>query len=148
MISLLILAAAPVALAPAERAAVFAAAGAKKRGARWVICTEDTSAAARIDKVEDLNGDGRPEAIVGEDGSYCHGMAGTGFVLLSKQADGKWKQLHAETGIPEFLKTKGAGGWPDLSIGGPGFCFPIMRWNGSAYAYHHSEYEGRRCRPQ
>jgi hypothetical protein len=51
------------------------------------------------------------------------------------------------SGIPEFLRTKGAGGWPDISIGGPGFCFPVARWNGKVYAQHRFEYEGKRCTP-
>lgn len=28
------------------------------------------------------------------------------------------------------------GGWPDLEIGRPGFCFPVLCWNGRAYALH------------
>ena len=49
--------------------------------------------------------------------------------------------------MPEFLATKGVGGWPDLSLGGPGFCFAVMRWNGRAYVFNRNEYEGKRCRP-
>lgn len=146
MLSLLMLAAAPTAVPAPERAAIFSAAGAVKRGSRWVICVDDPSATARIDSVPDLNGDGRPEAIVAEDGTFCHGMTGTGFVLVGKLPNGKWKQLHASTGMPEFLKTKGVAGWPDLLVGGPGFCFPVLRWNGRAYAFHRGEYEGRRCK--
>lgn len=147
MLSLLMLAATPVAVPAVEREAILSAAGAVKRGKRWAICGDDPNAAARIDRIADLNGDGRVEAIVSEDGSFCHGMTGTGFVLLGKLADGKWKKLYDSTGIPEFLKTKGVAGWPDLSVGGPGFCFPVLRWNGRAYAYHRSEYQGRRCKP-
>lgn len=142
---LIALAASSATLTVPERAAIFTAAGAVKRGARWMICTDDLNASARIDQVADLNSDGRPEVIVSEDGTYCHGMTGTGFTLLSKQVNGKWKTMLDSDGIPEFLKTKGVGGWPDISVGGPGFCFPVMRWNGRTYAYHHSEYEGRRC---
>jgi hypothetical protein len=146
MIALLVLAASSAALAKPEPAAIFAAAGATRRGARWIICTEDLNASARIDSVEDLNGDGRPEAVVSEDGTFCHGASGTGFVLLSKQANGKWKSILASDGIPEFLKARGVGGWPDISVGGPGFCFPVLRWNGRTYVQHRREYEGRPCR--
>jgi hypothetical protein len=45
-----------------------------------------------------------------------------------------------------FLTTKGVGGWPDIEIGGPGFCFPVERWNGKQYVLHRYEYEGKRCR--
>ena len=27
-------------------------------------------------------------------------------------------------------------GYPDIEIPGPGTCFPVWRWNGSAYAIH------------
>lgn len=146
MIALIALAASAATLTMPQRAAIFTAAGAVKRGARWKICTDDLNASARIDLLEDLNGDGRPEAVVSEDGTFCHGPAGTGFTLLSKQANGKWKSILASDGIPEFLKTRYGGGWPDISVGGPGFCFPVLRWNGRAYVHHRREYEGRPCR--
>ena len=73
-------------------------------------------------------------------------MTGTHFWLVSKQADGSWKLLTEETAMPDFLKTKGSGGWPDISLGGPGFCFPVVRWNGKAYVNHRLEYEGKRCK--
>ena len=66
--------------------------------------------------------------------------------LVSKQADGKWKLVLEASGVPEFLKTKGTGGWPDISVGGPGFCFPVLRWNGRNYANQRREYEGKPCR--
>jgi len=95
--------------------------------------------------VKDLNGDGRPEAIVTEGTTFCYGMTGQAFWLVSEQADGGWKLITNEIGIPEFLTTRGVGGWPDISVGGPGFCFPVMRWNGRAYATHRMAYEGKPC---
>ena len=94
----------------------------------------------------DLNGDGRPEAIVTEGGTYCYGNTGTGFWLVSQQADGSWKLITNSQGSAEFLKTRGVGGWPDLLIGGPGFCFPVQRWNGKAYIPNRREYEGKPCK--
>lgn len=135
-------------LSAAERAAVFKAAGAIQRQGKWVLCADDPATpGASIAQVADLNGDGRPEVVVTEDGLFCHGHAGTGFKLLSRQGDGNWRVMTGGSGIPEFLKTKGAGGWPDIAIGGPGFCFPVERWNGKAYALHRFEYEGKRCTP-
>ena len=134
-------------LSAAERSAVFKAAGAVQQGGRWVICTDDPqTSGARIDTVRDLNGDGRPEVVVVEDGTFCHGNTGTGYALLSWQADGRWKTMDQGSGIPEFLDTRGAGGWPDISVGGPGFCFPVLRWNGREYAMHRRQYEGRPCK--
>lgn len=144
MIGLIALAAAT--LSAPERTAVYIAAGAKRRGSGWAICTDDANAVARIDSVSDLNGDGRPEAVVSEDGSYCNGGAETGFALVSKQANGKWRLMVSMSGMPEFMNTKGAGGWPDISVGGPGFCFPVLRWNGRNYVNQRREYDGKPCR--
>ena len=54
--------------------------------------------------------------------------------------------MHDETAMPDFLATKGVGGWPDIEMGGPGFCFPVWRWNGKAYALNRFEYEGKPCK--
>lgn len=134
-------------LSAAERTAIFKAAGAAQRGGKWIICTDDPAPeGANIDEVRDLNGDGRREAVVSEGGTFCYGFTGTGFQLLSKQADGSWRRITGDIGMPEFLKTKGVGGWPDISIGGPGFCFPVQRWNGKEYVVNRHEYEGKACK--
>ena len=131
-----------------DSAAIYKAAGAVQRGGRWLLCAEDPQTqGASIDEFRDLNGDGRPEAVVSEGGTFCNGHAGIGFVLLSQGADGGWTRMTGGPGIPEFLKTTGKDGWPDVSIGGPGFCFPVERWNGSEYALHRHEYEGKACKP-
>ena len=134
-------------LSAADRAAAFKAAGAtKQKDGRWLICSEDPqTSGASIDEVRDLNGDGRPEAVVNEDGMACNGMAGTRFALVSKQADGSWRGMLDSVGMAGFLPAKGKDGWPDVSVGGPGFCFPVMRWNGTAYVFNRNEYEGKRC---
>jgi len=136
-------------LTEADRLAVFKAAGAVQRKGMWVICADDPNpVGATIETVRDLNGDGRPEAVVAEGGTFCYGSAETGFQLLSKQANGSWRVMTGNNGIPEFLKTRGVGGWPDISVGGPGFCFPVERWDGKAYQLNRFEYEGKRCKPQ
>lgn len=146
MLALALLAAAN--LSPAEQSAVFAAAGFRSRSGQWRSC-EDPSASyapGKIEVVRDLNGDGLPEAIVTEGSGFCYGNTGTAFWLVGKQPDGRWKLLFNASGIPEFLGTRGPGGWPDLSVGGPGFCFPVLRWNGRAYDNHRLEYQGKPCR--
>lgn len=141
--------AAPLSPATGE-AAIFKAAGFTKQGKQWKSDCNDPGTTSygpgTVEMKGDLNGDGRPEAVVTESGTYCYGMTGTGFWLVSQQADDSWKLMARETGIPEFLKTKGVGGWPDISVGGPGFCFPVLRWNGKAYVHHRSAYEGKPCR--
>jgi len=141
---------AAVQLGAAEQTAVFKAAGFRKQGRQWKSDCGDpgteTYGPGAIETPGDLNGDGRPEAIVTEGGTYCYGMTGTAFWLLSKQGNGTWKLIYNATGIPEFLKTKGVGSWPDISVGGPGFCFPVVRWNGKEYRFHRRAYEGKPCK--
>lgn len=129
-------------LSPTDAAAAFKAAGFKPKGKKWMACAEGT-----ISEVRDVNGDGMPEAIISESGTECHGLTGEGYSLVSKQSSGAWKLVSGGTGIPLFLKGPVAGGWPDLQIGGPGFCFPVLRWNGQKYTFHRNEYEGKRCKP-
>src|SRR6478735_4751491 len=110
---------AAAAVAPAEQAAIFKSAGATRHSGKWVLCAEQPEPTGlAIDLYRDLNGDGRPEAILSEGGSYCYGASEAGFSVLSKQADGSWRKLVEGSGIAEPLKTKGVGGYPDLLIGG------------------------------
>lgn len=99
-----------------------------------------------VSEVRDLNGDGRPEALVTETG-ICYGNIGVRFWLLTQQASGQWKVMTESIAIPEFLGTRGTDNFPDIQGGGPGFCFPVARWNGQEYKLHRHEYEGRPCSP-
>jgi hypothetical protein len=134
------------AISAAEREAIFRAAGFKPKGRDWVGCDGNTTASIEKNDVRDLNGDGALEAIVSESGSACYGNTGQGFHLLSKGRDGRWQPLFSSPGIPEFLNTS-ANGWPEVEIGGPGFCFPILRWNGKTYVFNRNhEYQRGACR--
>ena len=119
------------------------------KGKQWRNCDDPTPtySPGAIAEVRDLNGDGRPEAVITEGGTYCFGHTGAGYTVVSQQAGGGWKKLAGGTGIASFLPTKGKGGWPDIEVGGPGFCFPVERWNGKAYVFHRHQYEGKPCRP-
>ncbi len=130
-------------LSPGEVVTAFKAAGFKLKGKKWFACAEGS-----LGEIRDLNGDGLPEAIITESGTECHGMTGEGYSLVSKQPNGTWKLMSGSTGIPIFLTSRGVDNWPDLQVGGPGFCFPVLRWNGKSYDLHHFEYEGRRCKPR
>lgn len=144
------LAAATPTLSAADQAAAFKAAGFKRIGQQWRSCGDPGGPAytpGAIDQVKDLNGDGRPDAIISEGSSFCFGMVGMGYALVSKQANGTWRMMSSGPGIPTVLATRGAGNWPDLEIGGPGFCFPVHRWNGARYALQRFQYEGKRCNP-
>jgi hypothetical protein len=141
--------AAAVAAPPPEQAAIFTAAGFKKIRGQWRTGCDSPDQGSytpgAIETYGDLNGDGRPQAVVTEGGTYCYGNTGTGFWLLTKQPNGRWTVLYDSQGIAEFLKTRGVNNMPDMSIGGPGFCFLVVRWNGKAYVKNRFEYEGKRC---
>lgn len=136
-------------LSAADEAAAFKAAGFNLRGDQWQACEDPTPgySPGAIQNVGDVNGDGRPEAVITEGGTFCYGHTGAGYGLVSKQPDGQWKLMTSGTGILFFLPGRGAGGWPDIEIGGPGFCFPVERWDGSSYTLLGYEYEGKACRP-
>lgn len=114
----------------ADRAAIFRAAGFAPTRGRHLAC--DTSQEVSLE-VRDLNGDGRPDAVATDYGTACFGMTGQGYVLVTKDASGAWRKLFQNQGIPDFQSTRGVGGWPDIVNGGPGFCFPVLRWNGRDY---------------
>lgn len=140
----------PTSLSPSDEAAAFAAAGYAHVGAEWHLCESPPSGSytpGRVSEVRDLDGDGLPEAVLTEGGAACYGAAGAGFSLVSKRTDGVWTRVTSGVGIPRFLRTTGEGGWPDLEVGGPGFCFAILRWDGTDYREHRHEYQGRPCEP-
>ncbi len=142
---------APSKLSSADETAAFKAAGLAKRGGKWQSDCGDPGTASyqagRIDQVVDANGDGLPEAVIDEGSVYCYGGAEHGYWVVSKTPSGAWKLVTSGSGSVEFLKTKGADGWPDISVGGPGFCFPVERWNGKEYKLQRWEYEGKACKP-
>jgi hypothetical protein len=118
-----------------------------RRGKDWALCRDDPKAKLRIDLHRDVNGDGIKDVIVVEDSVRCYGAAGTSFVLLAGQPKGKWRKMLGSIGMAEVLdQRRGANNWPDISVGGPGFCFPVLRWNGRAYVNHRREYLGKPCR--
>ncbi|WP_245978684.1 hypothetical protein [Aurantiacibacter xanthus] len=127
---------------------LFRTAGFSRTARGWEKCEDPGSVAYAPGEVAqrgDFNGDGRPDAVIYEGSTACAGMTGNVYTLLSQQPDGAWKVIDERIGLPRFLATKGAGGWPDIEVGGPGFCFPVLRWNGSEYALNRREYEGKPC---
>jgi hypothetical protein len=139
---------APAKLSPADEAAAFKAAGYKLKAKQWRACDDPSPSytPGAVEEVRDLDGDGLPEVVLTEGSTSCYGNTGAGYSLLSKQANGSWKRITNGAGILTFLPTKGVGGWPDIEIGGPGFCFPIERWNGQNYVLQRHQYEGKPCR--
>ncbi len=134
---------APAKLSPADEAAAFKAAGFKLKGKQWGACNDPSPSytPGEVQEARDLNGDGRPEAILTESSTSCYGNTGAGYSLVSQQADGSWKLITRGMGMLTVLTTKGADGWPDIEIG-----FPVERWDGRKYALQRHQYEGKPCR--
>ncbi len=135
---------APMTLTEIEKAGVFRAAGFKPVGREWKRCVEETPTlsyrAGVIDEVLDLNGDGRPEAVVTEGSLYCYGQQGSWFAVLSKEASGGWRQVLEIDGVFSPLATR-VGGWREVMVGGPGFMHPVYRYNGREYVRNRDQRE-------
>lgn len=81
----------------------------------------------------DMNKDGKEEIFVLFGNSFTSGMAGSSIILYIKNAPGVYApQLGFPGMAPDVLVTNNLG-YPDLLVGGPGFEFPVFRWNGKAY---------------
>ena len=127
---------------PAKEASqIFKAVGFSKTKNGW----EGNCDTGEITTYKDLNGDGRKDAVISDYSTMCYGNTGVGYHIVAQQKHGQWKMIVKEAGIPEFLKTKGKDGWPDIENGGPGFCFEVLRWNGQEYKVHRYEYNGKTC---
>ena len=89
--------------------------------------------------ITDMNKDGIEEVFIQFGNTYTSGNTGANIVLYIKDKQKGYKTNLGFPGVePEQLKT-GFGGYPDLLIGGPGFEFPIWRWNGKEYVYYKSK---------
>jgi hypothetical protein len=83
---------------------------------------------------EDLNGDQRPEVFVSLGSACMFGSAGTGVYLLTRDGAGHWKLHNLGAGVYAVQETRHQG-YADVMIGGPGFCQPVLRWDGSTYVF-------------
>lgn len=137
-------------LSVADQAAAFRAAGFTRIAGKWQACGDpgtSSYAPGTIETVRDINRDGRPDAVITEGSVFCFGATEAGYVVVSKQAGGGWQRIASGPGFARFLPRRAATGWPDLEIGGPGFCFAVQRWNGREYVRHRFQYQGKPCRP-
>lgn len=99
------------------------------------VCSQPVSSNVRV---SDMNGDGTSEVLV-EYGNTClSGMAGTTVALFVKGNGGYRLNLGVPGMLAETMAAK-SHGYPDLLVGGPGFCFGVWRWNGKEYAHLRNE---------
>ena len=117
----------------ADLQVIYKALDLKKNGGKLIdSCGENVQ--PEVEAV-DLNKDGKPELFVTVNGS-CYGVAGGELSLFIKDKNGRWQRnLGFTAGGYNVLSTSNRG-YPDIEIGGPGFCFPVWRWNGTEYAIH------------
>ncbi len=123
-------------LTVAERKAIFESLGlvvdSAGTGFLDTSCGQPASAAVTF---SDLNGDGIKEVLVIYGNSCTSGMAGSSVVLFIKDSAGGYSTNLGFPGASADPQSTSNLGYPDLLIGLPGFCFPVWRWNGTAYDY-------------
>ena len=139
------------ALSARDRNAIFAAAGMQQdaRG-NWSGCIVDSTgqSEAQLVMIEDLNGDGRSEAMIRDYGTYCSGMVGVHSTVLTTNAQGDWQVIFSSQGFVNFLVSRGQDNLPDIEVGLQFSCFPYFRWNGKEYAkIAQLDTDGRACTP-
>lgn len=93
----------------------------------------------------DLNKDSKEEIFVSYGNSFTSGNTGASIVLFIKNAAGIYEMNLGFPGLTPDILTTSNKSYPDLLIGGPGFDFPVLRWNGKKYDNYKtvkdSEYE-------
>lgn len=99
------------------------------------VCSQPVSSNVRV---SDMNGDGTSEVLVEYGNSCLSGMAGTTVALFVKGSGGYRLNLGVPGMVAETMAAM-SHGYPDLLIGGPGFCFAVWRWNGKEYAHLRNE---------
>ena len=85
--------------------------------------------------ITDMNKDGKEEVFIVMESSALYGNTGQDFILYIKNSKGNFERdPELGGGIAMILVSKNPG-YPDIAIGGPGFDFPICRWDGKKYKY-------------
>ena len=100
-----------------------------------------------IETYHDLNGDGRPEAVVTEGGAICYGMTGTALLARLEAGERRLEADARRNRDAGFPRHEGRRRMARHRDGRTRFLLPVWRWNGKAYALNRFEYEGKRCKP-
>jgi len=87
----------------------------------------------------DLDGDGVDEVVVDYGNSCTSGGAGRSVAVFRRGVDLVPRTvLHLPGLLVEVRPTTGSA-FPELVIGGPGFCFGVWAWNGERYDHARNE---------
>lgn len=140
-VALLVCAALPgvraAALAPAEAAAVFEAAGLKPRDGAWAIegCASVLKPQTEAVPLEA----GKPAGVLvylGRSSCFAESPGGN-VALVVRGDDGRWAmRMDFVPGVEVVRQPTSNLGWPDLGVANPGGCMPIYRYGGSTYERH------------
>lgn len=85
----------------------------------------------------DLNDDNKTEVFVSLGSTCMFGHAGIGVFLFTQTAPGRWQSHNLGAGMVVVQTTRHMG-YADVMIGGPGFCHPVLRWDGKTYVFDRS----------
>ena len=127
-------------LTASEQRVIFDALGLKLApDGAGLVDTSCEQPASAVVEFRDMNADGKDEVLVIFGNSCLSGMAGSSVALFIQDASGKYQTNFGFPGASADPQAEKSKGYPDLLIGGPGFCFPVWRWNGKAYDFHRNE---------
>ena len=124
-----------------QKTEIFTAAGFKNTNGSW----RGKCSMGHIPVIKDINGDGRLDAIVRDGGTECYASTGVGFYLLTTQKNGKWTRIFNSPGEPQFLKSVGRHGWPDIVGTNPSKCHNVFSWDGSKFNKVRQEFKAKPC---
>lgn len=120
---------------------IFTAAGFKNTNGFW----RGKCSMGHIPVIKDINGDGRLDAIVRDGGTECYSTTGVGFYLVTTQKNGKWTRIFNSPGEPQFLKSVGRHGWPEMVVTNASKCHNVYSWDGSKFIKVRQEFKGKAC---
>ena len=124
-----------------EQNAIFQAAKFKRLSGSWV----SPCSMGYISDYQDFNKDGRMDAILIDGGTRCYGTIGTGFHIMTMQANKQWTPIFRSPGSAVMLTTTGRHGWPDIRVENDSACYAVYRWDGRQYAINRYEKNGKTC---
>ena len=87
----------------------------------------------------DLDGDGRNEVLVDFGNTCTSGMAGTSVILFVADDQGRYRPNLGFPGMIAEIRPREGARYPDLVIGGPGFCRGVWAWTGAEYEHARNE---------